>query len=197
MLSKIDPWFRLLHKYSRNQTTIKFIIKFSDYVWLVFLQMVTIDAKVRRLYIVWRTWVLVNFPMLVSEATLLGKRSSPFTSVAGNDVFAWRWKLIDFVVMVDSRARFCSVESMRFAKNTKFWSFESTYKYFFLISDQINTLIFSRSWIIFKTFVFLYYIYSFWSHRERRGEMHHFLFLVLHYSETYCWRAGMVMDLWF
>jgi len=135
MLSKIDPWFILLYSYSNTQTTIKFIIKLSDYVWIVFWQIVAIDAKVRGFCIIWRTWVLVSFPMLMSEAMLLGKSSSPFSSMTGNYVFARRWELIDFIVMVNSRCSFYGVESMRFAKNTKFWSFESTYKYLFLISD--------------------------------------------------------------
>lgn len=135
--------------------------------------------------------------MLVSEATLLAKRSSSLPSVTGNDVFSCRWKLIDFIVMVDCRSSFYDLESMRFAENAKFWTFESTYKYLFLISDQINTLIFAWPWVIFKTFVFLYYVYSFWSHCERWWKMDHFLFLILHNSEIYCCRAGMVMDLRF
>lgn len=151
----------------------------SNNVWFMFCQSTSINAEVRRFCVMSRTRILVCFPVLMSESSLFGKRSSSFYSMTWNYVFAWGWKLVDFIVILCSWSSFYGVKTVGFAKNSKFWTFKPTHKYLFLISHQINTLILARSWILFKTFIFLYYINCFRPHCERGRKMSYFLLLIL------------------
>jgi hypothetical protein len=94
-----------------------------------------------------------------------------------------------------SWGRFNRTKTMRFDKDTQFCTFKSTHQYLFLISDQIYTLVFTRSRILFKTFIFLYYINRFRPHCERRGKMSYFLFFILNEFEIYCSRTWMIVYL--